>query len=514
MSKLALLSVADKRGIVDLARGLDSLGYSLASTGGTARALRQSGLPVIDVSELTGFPEMLDGRVKTLHPAVHAGILARRTAADDAELAAHGLRTVDLVVVNLYPFESTVARSGATLAEAIEDIDIGGVTLLRAAAKNHAHVGVVCDPAGYDSILAEIKQHGTLTESTRRSLAYAAFAHTAAYDAAISSYLYGQGFAGAPAPYPPALRLTFDKVNDLRYGENPHQSAALYAERGAPWSGLARARVLQGKELSFNNMVDLESAWTAAYEHADPAIIIIKHANPCGAASAKQLAAAYEAALACDPVSAYGSVIAANRPLDQATATAMAKLFIEAIVAPGYEPEALAALARKKDCRIVELQPPAPMPATLDLRRLRGGLLAQSYDVSNDDPATWRVVTRRAPTAEEMHALIFAWRVVKHVKSNAIVLARGTATVGVGAGQMSRVDSVRLAVDEAGERARGAVVGSDAFFPFADGVEAACAAGVTAIVEPGGSLRDQDAIAAADAAGAAMVFTGVRHFRH
>jgi phosphoribosylaminoimidazolecarboxamide formyltransferase / IMP cyclohydrolase len=513
LNKLALLSVADKRGIVDLGRGLSDLGYTLASTGGTAKALRDAGLAVRDVSDMTGFPEMLGGRVKTLHPAVHGGILARRTAQDNAELSDHGIAAIDLVVVNLYPFEATVARSGATLADAIEDIDIGGVTLLRAAAKNHAHVGVVCDPASYDGILAEMKQNGELSTATRRNLAYAAFAHTAAYDAAISTYFYQQGFAGDEV-YPPAMRMAFDKVRDLRYGENPHQSAALYAERGAAWPGLAQAKVLQGKELSFNNMVDLESAWTAAAEHSEPAIIIIKHSNPCGAATAPTLAEAYAAAVACDPVSAYGSVVAANRELDQATATAMGKLFIEAIVAPGYEPAALEKLARKKDCRIVQLEPPSPMPKMMDFRRLRGGLLVQDYDTSVDDPSAWRTVTRRAPTAEEMHSLVFAWRVAKHVKSNAIVLARGTATVGIGAGQMSRVDSVGLAVDEAGEKAKGSVVGSDAFFPFADGVEKACRAGVTAIAQPGGSLHDPETIAAADAAGAAMVFTGVRHFWH
>ena len=514
MSKLALLSVADKSGLVDLARGLTDCGFGLISTGGTAKALGQAGLPVREVSDVTGFPEMLGGRVKTLHPAVHGGILNRRTPEDLAELAAHGIEPIDLVVVNLYPFEATVARRDATLARAIEEIDIGGVALLRAAAKNYAHVGVVCDPATYPAVLAELREHGSLRDATRRHLAYSAFAHTAAYDAAIAGYLHHQGFSGNASAYPPFLRLAFDKVRDLRYGENPHQSAALYQERAADWAGLAAANVLQGKDLSFNNMVDLESAWTAAAEHSDPAIIIIKHANPCGAATAPTLAKAYELALACDPVSAFGSVIAANRVLDRATAAAMGKLFIEAIVAPGYEPAALELLARKKDCRVVALEPPAPMPEMVDLRRLRGGILAQSFDTSVDDPATWRTMTRRTPTAEEMCSLVFAWRVVKHVKSNAIVLAQGTATVGVGAGQMSRVDAVGLAVDKAGAKASGAVLGSDAFFPFADGVERACQAGVTAIVQPGGSMRDQDAIDAADAAGAAMVFTGVRHFRH
>jgi phosphoribosylaminoimidazolecarboxamide formyltransferase/IMP cyclohydrolase len=513
MTKLALISVAEKTGIVDFARGLAGLGFGLVSTGGTAKALRGAGLTVSEVSDLTGFPEMLGGRVKTLHPVVHGGILNRRTPADLAELAKHGINPIDLVVVNLYPFEATVAKPTTTLAEAIEDIDIGGVTLLRAAAKNHAFVTIVSDPASYDGILNELQTSGQVSDATRQRLAYEAFAHTAAYDAAISSYFHCQGFAGA-GTYPPHLRLAFDKVRDLRYGENPHQSAALYVERGAAWTGLATATELQGKELSFNNMVDLESAWTAAAEHSEPTIIIIKHANPCGAATAPTLAGAYEAALACDPVSAYGSVIAANRVLDQATAKAMGKLFIEAIVAPGYEPAALELLAHKKDCRVVAMPLPSPMPAAFDLRRLHGGMLAQGYDISDDDPATWRVVTKRAPTAEEMHALVFAWRVSKYVKSNAIVLAKGTATVGIGAGQMSRVDAVGLAVDEAGPKAAGAVLGSDAYFPFADGVERACRAGVTAIVEPGGSIRDQDAIAAADAAGAAMVFTNVRHFRH
>jgi phosphoribosylaminoimidazolecarboxamide formyltransferase/IMP cyclohydrolase len=514
MSKLAVLSVADKQGIVEFARGLSDLSFGLVSTGGTAKALREAGLPVREVSDLTGFPEMLGGRVKTLHPVVHGGILNRRTPADLAELAQHGIAPIDLVVVNLYPFEAAVARLETTLAQAIEEIDIGGVTLLRAAAKNNAHVAVVCDPATYGDILAELRQAGQVSEATRRRLAYAAFAHTAAYDAAISGYLYRQGFAGAATTYPPALRLAFDKVRDLRYGENPHQPAALYVERGAAWTGLAGAQVLQGKELSFNNMVDMESAWTAAAEHTDPAIIIIKHSNPCGAATAATLAEAYAAAFACDTVSAYGSVIAANREVDGETAAAMRKLFVEVIVAPGYHPAALEILARKKDCRVVALQPPASLPDMLDLRRLRGGVLAQSYDVSHDDPATWRVVTRRAPTAEQMASLVFAWRVAKHVKSNAIVLAQGTATVGVGAGQMSRVDSVGLAVDEAGAKAQGAVLASDAMFPFADGIERACRGGVSAIVQPGGSMRDDEVVAAADAAGVAMVFTGVRHFWH
>ncbi len=513
MIKRALISVADKTGIIDLAQSLADLGIALISTGGTARVLRQAGLGVQEVSDLTGFPEMLGGRVKTLHPAIHGGILARRDAASLAELSGHDIAPIDLVVVNLYPFETTVARPDATLDEAIEEIDIGGVALLRAAAKNHAYVTVVSDPLDYPTIVAELRSGGQVSEATRRRLAQRAFAHTASYDAAIAAYLQRRGYCG-DTTYPATLCLAFDKVRDLRYGENPHQTAALYRQRTASWHGLASAEVIQGKELSFNNVMDLEAAWAAVYEHEAPAIVIIKHGNPCGAASAASLAQAYGLALACDPVSAFGGVIAANRAVDAPTAREMAHLFVEAILAPAFDEQALAILAHKKDCRLVLLSPPASLPHDEDLRRIRGGILVQSFDDVQEQPSSWRVVTRRAPTAEEMYSLAFAWRVVKHVKSNAIVLARGSATVGIGAGQMSRVDAVRLAVDEAGAQARGATLASDAFFPFADGVELACRAGVTAIAQPGGSVRDKEVIAAADEAGAAMVFTAMRHFRH
>jgi phosphoribosylaminoimidazolecarboxamide formyltransferase/IMP cyclohydrolase len=505
----ALLSVADKTGIVDLARVLHQLGWDILSTGGTAQVLRRAGIPVQDVSDITGVPPVLNGRVKTLHPAIHAGILARPTPEDDAELATHGWQLIDLVVVNLYPFATIATRPHAQEDELIEEIDVGGVALLRAAAKNMARVGVICDPADYPVVAEELQRDGGLSADTRRRLAAKAFAHTAAYDATISRVLHTR----LGEDYPPILTLAFEKVRTLRYGENPHQSAALYRSYPTEVAGLTHARVLQGKELSFNNIMDLEAALSLAGEFIRPTVVIIKHTNPCGVASADTLAEAYAAALACDPLSAFGGVVAANRPVDPDTAHALSKQFVEAIVAPGYEPAALDRLAKKRDCRVLELALPIPI-AGHDLRRLRGGILVQSWDALDDDPATWKTVTRRGATPDELVSLAFAWTVAKHVKSNAIVLARGESTVGIGAGQMSRVDAARLAVEKAGERARGAVLASDAFFPFRDGVDVACQAGVTALVQPGGSVRDGDIIAAADEYGVAMLLTGRRHFRH
>lgn len=501
----ALLSVWDKTGLLGFARGLDELGFELVASGGTARALRDEGLEVVEVSDVTRSPEILGGRVKTLHPGVHGGILARRTPGHLAELARHGIRPVDLVVCNLYPFERAAARRDLGEAEVIEEIDIGGVTLLRAAAKNFESVVVVCDPWEYDAVLSGLAA-GTLDLDRRRALALAAFRHTAAYDAAIASWMT-QTVEGAPL-LPAALNLTAERDLVLRYGENPHQQAALYR-----WRGHAPAyECLQGKELSYNNLIDLEAAWAMPNDHLGPCVAIVKHTNPCGLAVGDTPVEAFAKALESDPVSAFGSIIAVNRPVDEALVEAIGKLFVEVLVAPAYTPGALDLLSRrKKQCRV--MQAAGPPGSGLVLRSVAGGLLVQTPDHIVEAPA-WRVVTQRQPTETEREELAFAWRVVKHVKSNGIVFTRGGATVGVGAGQMNRVESVRLAARQAGERARGAVVGSDAFFPFADGLEAAAEAGVTAVIQPGGSMRDDEVIAAADRLGLAMVFTGERHFRH
>jgi len=528
MTRRAILSVYDKTGLVEFARGLAELGFELVASGGTARALSAAGLPVTAVEQVTGHPEILGGRVKTLHPAIHGGILARRTPEHLAELASHGIAPVDLVVCNLYPFAATVAKPGVTEAEAVEEIDIGGVTLLRAAAKNFESVTVVCDPADYDAVLREVKAGAeakaaplNLSLNLKLNLALKAFRHTAAYDAAIATWLAGR--AETADPLPATLNLAAERVQTLRYGENPHQQAALYRWVGTP----PAFQQLQGKELSYNNLVDLEAAWAMPQEFSAPAVAIIKHTNPSGLAAAGTLVEAYRLAFACDPVSAYGSIIAANGVVDLPFVQEFGKLFVEALAAPGYTDDALAWLAdHKKNCRVMlarrgDLSRSDPQTTgeavttnRLVLRSVAGGLLAQTPDDRGVDEATWQVVTRRPPTEVERRSLAFAWLAVKHVKSNAIVFVQGTATVGVGAGQMNRVDAVYLAARRAGERARGAVLGSDAFIPFEDSVEAAAAAGVTAIIQPGGSLRDAEAIAAADRAGLAMVFTGERHFRH
>jgi phosphoribosylaminoimidazolecarboxamide formyltransferase/IMP cyclohydrolase len=503
----ALLSVSNKEGLVEFAQGLAELGVELIATGGTARTLAEAGLAVRPIEDVTGFPEILDGRVKTLHPAVHGGILARREQAHLAELEAQGITPIDLVAVNLYPFAETVAKPGTTLAEAVEQIDIGGVALLRAAAKNFAHVAVLSDPADYATILAELREQGDLSVATRQHLALKAFRHTASYDAAISRYLtshFGE------ATFPGTLHLNLTKLADLRYGENPHQQAALYG-LGATASPLG-GNLLQGKALSYNNILDLDAAWRIASDFAAPTLAIIKHGNPCGVASDANLADAFRAALASDPVSAFGSVIAANRPFNGEVALALGNLFVEAIAAPAFTSEAREVLAERPNCRLLEMSDAEEL--AWEMRGVRGGLLVQEEDTVVEDEADWKVVTERSPTTEELEALRFAWKVVKHVKSNAIVLGRGTATVGVGAGQMSRVDAVRLAIAKAGQRTQGAALASDAFFPFPDGVEEAARAGVTAIVQPGGSRGDAAVIEAADAHGLAMLFTGVRHFRH
>ena len=547
----ALLSVDDKTGIESLARGLVALGADIISTGRTAHVLEEADVPVRAVSDVTGFPEILGGRVKTLHPAIHGGILARRD--DDAhmaELERHGITPIDLVVCNLYPFAETIARPGVTLDEAIENIDIGGVTLLRAAAKNFQSVTVIVRPEDYPIVLTELEATGTTSSETRRRLAALAFQHTASYDAAIAQYLR----RGAPdALLPEELSLTLRRLQTLRYGENPHQIAALYswgcrgeglraeAEAGegvdsqagtheavdakgiTTYPTVAGAQLLSGKELSFNNLLDLDAALNTIASFTGPAAVVIKHTNPCGLACADSLAEAYRRAHAGDTVSAYGGILGFNRVVDAETASALVHIFYEAIIAPGYQPEALDILTAKKNMRILATNAPiGPSvvaglnddPYRLDVRRISGGFLLQTPDVITDREIQRRVVTEREPTLEEVTDLLFAWKAVQHVKSNAIVLAKKLMVVGVGAGQMNRVYSVQIAVDRADDRARGSVLASDAFFPFPDGVETAAKAGVSAIIQPGGSIRDEEAIRMANRYGVAMVFTGQRHFRH
>ncbi len=496
----AILSVYDKTGLVDFARSLVNLGWSLIASGGTAKLLREQGLPVTEVADYTGSPEILGGRVKTLHPAIHGGLLARSTEADRLELARLGWDFIDLAAVNLYPFEQTIARPGVTEAEAIENIDIGGVTLVRAAAKNHTRVTLLCDPADYPAVLAEMQAGGVKAE-TRRKLALKGFAHTAAYDAAISAY-----FRGKAGP----LSLTLYPVESLRYGENPHQEAVLYGY--APEAQPLGGQVLQGKALSYNNLLDLDAAWRCAVSFEKPTICIVKHLSPCGVASADTLPEAFRLALASDPISAYGGVIAANRPFDEATARLL-DLFIECIAAPGFAPGALEVFAKRKNLRLVSM-PDTRLEPLYELRSVNRGVLRQTVDLGDPQGTEWKVVTARQPAEAELQSLHFAWKACQHVKSNAIVFAQGEATVGIGGGQPNRVDCVRIAAQRAGERSAGAVMASDAFFPFPDSVEEAAKAGITAIVAPGGSVRDNEAIIAANAHGIAMVFTGIRHFRH
>jgi phosphoribosylaminoimidazolecarboxamide formyltransferase/IMP cyclohydrolase len=502
----AILSVYDKRGLVEFASGLSELGWSLIASGGTARTMRQAGLFVTEVADYTGSPEVLGGRVKTLHPAIHAGLLARPVDADREQLEQLGWGMIDLAVVNLYPFEETIARPEATQEEAVENIDIGGVALIRAAAKNFERVGLVCDPDDYPTLLAEL-QAGGISPARRRLLALKGFQQTARYDVAISAYLAGVGADESAAP----LHLDLYPVSSLRYGENPHQQATLYAYR--PESGPLGGSLLQGKALSYNNLLDLDAAWRAAVAFERPTVCIVKHLSPCGLASGDSLAAAYPLALESDPISAFGGVIATNRPFDNQTAHALGDLFVECIAAPGFEPAALRTLEKRKNLRLVHMDALKIEP-DFELRSVNAGVLRQSVDRGDPDDTEWRVVSQREPGADEMQALRFAWKACQHVKSNAIVFVQGEATVGIGGGQPNRVDCVRIAAQRAGERARGAVMASDAFFPFPDSVEEAAKAGITAIVSPGGSVRDAEAIAAADAHGMAMVFTGVRHFRH
>jgi phosphoribosylaminoimidazolecarboxamide formyltransferase/IMP cyclohydrolase len=520
----AIISVANREGLAELGRALAAQQVAIFATTGTAAALRSAGVEVQPVSALIDFPEMLGGRVKTLHPRIYGGLLARRSdPAHMSELAAHGIAPIDLVVVNLYPFVETVSREGVTLEEAQEQIDIGGVTLIRAAAKNFQDVVVLVRPQDYAPLLEEWRAQGAVSLETRRRLAALAFQYTATYDTAIAEYL--RSFDSDY--FPEELTLPLKRIQTLRYGENPHQRAAFYRWGGVGGEGtapsVANAEVLHGKELSFNNLLDLDAALAAAGSFAAPTVAIIKHTNPCGLACGDTLVEAYRKAHAGDPVSAYGGIIGCNRPVDGAVAQEIHQLFYEAVIAPAFTPEALAILRQKKNIRLLATHAPID-PATLNVRLFKsgrfevrsvsGGLLLQTPDFIGEQELEYRVVTERKPTLEEMTDLVFAWKVVRHVKSNAIVLAHKLAVVGVGAGQMNRVTSVQLAVEKAGERARGAVLASDAFFPFADGVEAAAKAGVTAIIQPGGSIRDEESIRMANQHAIAMIFTGRRHFRH
>ena len=531
-ARRALLSVSDKTGLVDFARGLVALGIEVVSTGGTAKALAEAGLPVTTVSEVTGFPEVLDGRVKTLHPKIHGGILADRgKAAHLTALDALGITRIDVVAVNLYPFRETVADPATTLAAGIEQIDVGGPTMVRAAAKNFAGVAVVVDPADYGRVLAALRQGaGVVPEAMRLALAAKAFAHTQAYDAAIAAWLAARTAGGtargadsaahaADEPgadddrFPPRLNLALTRELAPRYGENPHQPAAVYRDEAGPGL-LGGMRQLQGKQLSWNNVLDADAARRLVWLLAEPAVVIVKHNNPCGVGVGASLVEAYERALACDPVSAFGSIVAVNREADAAFVEAMSKLFVEVLVAPAYAGDTAALLARKENLRVLACPPHALRPGTVELRAVDGGYLAQEPDDAPEDPAAWTCPTRRQPTAAERAALALAWTVVRHVKSNAIVLANERQTVGIGAGQMSRVDSCRLAVEKAQLPVSGSVAASDAFFPFRDGLDVLAAAGVTAVAQPGGSKRDDEVIAAADEHGLAMLFTGRRHFKH
>ena len=535
----ALVSVHDKTGVVEFAGSLAALGVEILSTGGTATLLRKSGVPVRDVSDVTGFPEMLDGRVKTLHPKIHGGILARRDAAADVDaLEKHGILPIDLVVVALYPFEATVARSSVTLAEALEQIDVGGPAMVRAAAKNHASVGVVTDPSQYPRVLAELRANGgALSEATRARLAQEAFRRTAEYDAAIASYLSSEGVSTAPsetAPridsaggagartekFPAVLRIDAERRLGLRYGENPHQAAAFYTPLDGPRLGLAAMTQLHGPELGYNNALDFSAALALVFEFDEPAAVVVKHTNPCGVALGATVGEAMTRAKASDPVSIYGGVVGVNRAVDMGVVEALAGTFVEILFAPAFAPDALDALRRtKKKCRVFEVPcDRASLPPRLtEYRSVLGGLLAQQADLSDLDATALKTVSKRQPTAAEMDALRFAWRVAKHAKSNAIVLATRGQVVGVGAGQMNRVDSARLAVmraREVGLETAGTVCASDAFFPFRDGLDVVAKAGATAVIHPGGSLRDEEVVAAADEHRMAMVVTGIRHLGH
>jgi phosphoribosylaminoimidazolecarboxamide formyltransferase/IMP cyclohydrolase len=510
--KRALISVSDKTGVVEFAKQLAAMGIEIVSTGGTMKTLREAGIPVIYISDVTKFPEMMDGRVKTLNPYIHGGILAVRDNPDHvAAMQEHEIYPIDLVVVNLYPFRQTIAKPGVTQEEAVENIDIGGPAMVRSAAKNFRYVTVVVKPDRYDEVLSQLKATGEVAETTRLVLMREAFTHTAEYDAAISRYFSRQTGEGE---YPSTLILAWQKLQDLRYGENPHQTAAFYRDNDAA-TGVAQARQLSGKELSFNNIVDLESAYSIVAEFPKPAVAIIKHTNPCGTATANEIATAYKLAYEADPVSAFGGIVALNRTVDAATAEQLKEIFLEAIIAPTFEAAALEILGSKKNVRLLEAELPLTRAKPrYDIKTVSGGMLVQTTDTGDAPMTDWKAVTKRMPTDAEMKEMELAWKVVKHVKSNAIIITREGRTVGVGAGQMNRIGAAEIALKQAGEAARGAVLSSDAFFPFRDTVDAAAKAGITAIIQPGGSMRDDESIAAADEHGIAMIFTGMRHFKH
>jgi phosphoribosylaminoimidazolecarboxamide formyltransferase / IMP cyclohydrolase len=521
----ALISVSDKSGILEFAQALHALGIRLISTGGTAKLLADQGLPVTEVAELTGFPEMLDGRVKTLHPKVHGGLLARRDTPEHmAAIKAHGIATIDLLVVNLYPFEATVARSGCTLADAIENIDIGGPAMVRSAAKNWKDVGVLTDASQYETVLAELRNDGKLSDKTRFALAVAAFNRISNYDAAISDYLSSLQEDGTRNLFPAQANGRFVKLQDLRYGENPHQQAAFYRDLYPAPGSLVSARQLQGKELSYNNIADADAAWECVKGFGEPACVIVKHANPCGVAVGKDAVESYSKAFKTDPTSAFGGIIAFNRTVDGAAAQAISRQFVEVLMAPAFSPEALDVFAKKANVRVLEIALP-PGGATdwdngrnaMDVKRVGSGLLMQTADNHELTLADLKVVTQKQPTSEQLQDLLFAWKVAKFVKSNAIVFCKDGMTMGVGAGQMSRLDSARIAsikAQHAGLSLQGTAAASDAFFPFRDGLDVIVDSGATCVIQPGGSMRDEEVIAAANERGVAMVFSGVRHFRH
>lgn len=509
--KRALISVSDKTGVVEFARALHNFGVEIVSTGGTMKTLKDAGIPVKYVSELTGFPEIMDGRVKTLNPYIHGGILAIRDNAEHVKaMQEHNIQGIDMVVVNLYPFRQTVAKPGVTLEEAVENIDIGGPAMIRAAAKNFAYVAVVVNPVNYTKILGELANKGEISREIRMELAWEAYNHTSEYDACIGRYLAGQLGQGQ---FPETLHMVFDKVQELRYGENPHQKAAFYREKYFAGPGVASAKQLHGKELSFNNIVDVEAAYAIVNEFTDPAATIIKHTNPCGTGIGKTLSEAYAKAYTADPVSAFGGIIALNRSVDKITAEQIGGLFAEAVIAPDYDEDALAILTQKKNLRLLTADFDKSVNA-VDIKKVSGGILVQDTDVYDVPETDMKVVSKRAPTSAELRQMLFAWRVVKHVKSNAIVVAADDQTLGIGAGQMNRVGAAGIALTQAGDKVQGAVLASDAFFPFRDTVDAAAKAGIKAIIQPGGSVKDEESIQAADEYGIAMIFTGVRHFKH
>lgn len=513
MKKRAIISVSDKTGVVDFARELAALDYEIVSTGGTFKTIKDAGIAATYVTEVTGFPEILDGRVKTLHPFVHGGILAMRTPEHLAQLEQLGIVPIDLVVVNLYPFRQTIAKPGVTLAEAIENIDIGGPTMVRAAAKNNKYVTIVVNPERYDMIIDMLKEKGEIDGETRLKLAAEAFTHTAEYDSYISNYLKEQ--SGFGEKFPETMVLAGEKIQNMRYGENPHQGAAFYRSLNAKGACVATAKQLHGKELSYNNIVDLNAALELVKEFSLPAAVVIKHTNPCGASIGTDLCDAYQKAYQCDSVSAFGGIVGLNREVDKATATEISKTFLEAVIAPSFSAEALEILSKKANIRLLETGEFGENSYNgLDVKRVNGGFLLQDADSSGEDSANWQVVTNAQPTPEQWEELGFAWRVVKHVKSNAIVVSANNQAIGVGAGQMNRVGSANIAFAQAGEKANGAVLASDAFFPFRDTIDQAAKAGIKAIIQPGGSIRDEESIQAANEHGIAMVFTGTRHFRH